>query len=97
VTVETGGIIVSSILLPFIVSLIKSADWQRQIKFVVALVVALALGAISAWVGGAIEPNLSSVLKDSVAIFAGSQSFYILILKGSGLDATLTAFGSEPK
>lgn len=84
-------IFIASVVMPFIVSLLKNPAWSAELKLGLAIVVAVALGAAVAVVDGGV--TLVTLTANIGQVLGYSQIFYGLIVKNTGINAKLEAVG----
>lgn len=68
-------------------SLLKNVEWSTKAKTLVATVLSVAGGAVTAWLSGAF--NGADVTTSIAVVFAGSQLLYKFILEGTGFEQAL--------
>ena len=78
------------LILPFVISFLKSCEWEKKWRFAFAAVVCIAAGAATSYVAGGLVFKPEAAFLDLLIIFGATQVFYKLILEGTGLDQRLT-------
>ena len=78
------------IVIPFVVSWLKSADWAPKGKFLVALIVSVVAGFATSWAAGNLVWAWDRAVIDAAIVVSVGQGFYRLILEDSGIDKKLT-------
>lgn len=90
----TGGDLVGSIIggliLPFVISFLKSSKWSRQVKLSLAAALSLILAVI---VNAATSGLDASFLANWGIIFTTASTLYATILDKSGIENTLRNIG----
>jgi hypothetical protein len=96
--IEPISIVVVSLVLPFVVALVKRYDWSSNTKKIVAAVMSLVVGIVLAMVHGV--PTPETLLTTALAVVGGTQLAYALFsaigVTVGWLDA-LTGIGSDVK
>lgn len=77
----------ASILVPFVVSLIKRQSWPSWLSVVVVVVVSLIAGALSQYASGTLTGG--SVIAAAALIFAAAQAYYATWFQALGFETVL--------
>jgi hypothetical protein len=78
------------IVIPLLISWLKSCAWPQRGKVLVALVVSVVAGAATSWAAGNLIWSWDRALVDAAIVVATGQGTYKLLLEGSGIDRRLT-------
>jgi len=79
---------ISAVVIPFAVTWLKSVTWPDWAKFVLAVVLSLVAGGLTAYVTGQIVATGSLIQTGSV-IFTAAQVVYYAAFRGLGLERVL--------
>ncbi len=91
-TPELWANILAGVIMPFIVSTVKRATWSDSTKVILSMVVSLALGAATAFIGGTMEWTIGAALANATAIFTEATLLYKIWFEGTTLNTKLTNF-----
>ena len=84
-----------AVVVTLLTSLFKTIDLSSKWKSLIAIVLSVLAGAVTVWVSQGGDFSASNVVESVALVYAASQVIYDFILKGSNLDARLTAIGSK--
>lgn len=77
-------------------SLLKTVNLSPKVSHVIALVLSLASGYVSAYFAKNGTTDLTTIAKQSTYIYTASQLVYAYALRGTSFDAWLTKFNLFP-
>mgnify|MGYP006289679339 CR=1 FL=1 len=84
-----------AIVVTLLTSLFKTVNLPSKWKSAIAVVLSVVAGAVTVWVAQGGDFTTQNVVQAVALVYASSQVIYDFILKGTGLDQTLTAIGSN--
>lgn len=86
------SLLLASILVPFVVSLIKRQSFAPVVKLLLAVAVSAAGGFLAEYAAGSLT-GVESVIVAGGIVFTAAQAHFATWFSGLGLDDALTAFG----
>lgn len=84
-----------AVLVTLLTSLFKTINLSSKVKSLIAVVLSVVTGGVTVWVSQGGDFTTSNVVESVALIYSASQIIYDFILKGTSLDARLTAVGSK--
>lgn len=84
-----------AVVVTLLTSLFKTINLSSKWKSAIAVVLSVIAGGVTVWVSQGGDFTTSNVVECVALVYAASQIIYDFILKGTALDARLTAVGSK--
>ena len=86
--------IITGLLLPIVISLLKSDNWDRLTKILVTVALSGIIGLANSYFAGQLVLSWDKALVDAAIVLTTASTTYTMILEKSGLEQTLRGIGS---
>lgn len=83
-----------AVVVTLLTSLFKTINLSSKWKSLIAVVLSVVAGGVTVWVANGGDFTTTNVVQAVALVYAASQVIYDFVLKGTSLDARLTAVGS---